>query len=427
MTAIVTILLRSAPFGCNRWIRSRASEGSNGYPVHTAALCCVDAQSTQEQCHKDQPHALGVVLCRLGTRDFRSDRPEPQETEPESESDGGEDIEPTPQRLRRTTSLGDLFILPRDPRTNAFGFALLNSPAASGIRVFDVFAGSPAEVQGVYCNSVITEVNGQRVLGKRYQEILTLLDETEGDLKVRFMPRPTAVRMLKAEATAAVVQRTYRARRRAAALKREAEVADSDSGCDELVRTTSLRSTAPASSSLHPSMSVPDTSTDSSTDEDLAAQLNAQFPNLRWNPEKRTASEVLPLVGVRPCGARIRITGSKLYPGSMGTYSELAVTFNDRSVYQRATHRGIYYLYYARKAGGGQWRISRKLGGQKSKICAFSTARDPAKVQDWYESVGEKHLGLQQHQPNIKAKELKRLPPASPTDTYSRDRCTNSA
>jgi hypothetical protein len=124
-----------------------------------------------------------------------------------------------------------------------------------------------------------------------------------------------------------------------------------------------------------------------------------------WLPSDHVHSAVRPalplLDGVLAGGVQLEISGSKLYPDTMGLYHELDTTYCSRPLFGRNTAEGPYFLYFAKRAGGGHWRISQEIGQESTKICAFSTLRDPLSVEAWYEAIGNVKLNLTQHQPRI--------------------------
>eukprot|EP00038_Savillea_parva_P007432 m.170089 g.170089 ORF g.170089 m.170089 type:complete len:553 (-) comp13193_c0_seq1:267-1925(-) len=468
--------------------------------------------------------------------------PEPQETEPETtegEDLSDDDRHPSYSRtlaIRRPrrqvkgeSALGTLVNLRRDSPAGSFGFSLLNSPAASGLRVLEVTPGTPAALAGITPNSVITEVDGKRVLGLKYKDVCDMLGQANHTLRVRFLSRTGAVRLLKSEAVDSILgdsperpcpkwPNPSNRRSSGACVVADCDSSSDDSGvtsCGEASeaaatpsprkpRDTTPRSTTvpsskrpssrpasaiarPASASRRPTsrpVSRPasatarppsasrrpasatkvvrgppthtlsranaranpkttttpaprplsDTSDYSSADEMAATRASTEYvpspTNLpTWQFDSAgpaaahaatdAAADVVtdaaaeikpvlpPLEGVKEDGVRIKMTGSKLYPSRMGVYYELEERHNDRPVFGRSSKDGFFYLYHTKASiGNGQWRISNKIGRAKGKVTAFSNMRSPLKVSDWYEAVGAKTLGLQQHQPNIKIREV---------------------
>eukprot|EP00037_Helgoeca_nana_P022948 m.236512 g.236512 ORF g.236512 m.236512 type:complete len:476 (+) comp26183_c2_seq1:140-1567(+) len=403
--------------------------------------------------------------------------PELQETEPETESDDTSAVASlrfsTNRRKistrRASVQLGQTYLLPRDQRSSSFGFTLLNSPASSGIRVVNVVTGTAAEAQGLLANTVITEVNGERVLGKKYAEVLERIEATEGMLRASFLTRTAAIELIKSEAAAAVQSRTARDRRKAIAIRRESQSSDSDSddasprptygSAVEAIAGATVPMEKPASTTRKgqgpPSTEAPtrrgkkaavataphpeqDMSSEESGDDvgtptatsatattattATVTSSTTTHPHVpltsAWRFDEKTkpapasVAAVPELENARTGGTRIKITGSKLYPTLMGVYTELTTRVNEREVYGRASSHGVFYLYYVRSRGSaGQWRISGEIGSPTSKICAFSNARSPTTLQDWYEAVGSKKHNLQQHQPKIDIVVLKKTPP----------------
>lgn len=126
---------------------------------------------------------------------------------------------------------GPLYTIPRDGTLDPYGFSLLNTPSRVGIRVLAVEDGTAIAKQGLQPGTVITEVNGVRVLGKSRKEVVTLLNAAVGHIRARFSSRDDAVRMIKEQVAAeaeAAIQRREEAmadRRRAAIAAVAAEVA----------------------------------------------------------------------------------------------------------------------------------------------------------------------------------------------------------
>jgi len=305
---------------------------------------------------------------------------------------------PSPSSRRstfKTTILGKMFILTRDPSTGSYGFALMDCPAATGMRVYAVVEGSEADLQGVTTGSVISEVNGVRVLGATYEAVEAAVEAADGDLRVRFMSQEHATKFLAAEGAALEMQRGILD---AGGYPCDAAIVisgEADSGCEDYTLPIHFYSSDAQAFDSESGESMSDNESNANSAispwaSDLSASTSSSKP------------PAPPLEDVKVDGRRCRLTGSKLYPYLVGTYHELNSTYCNRAVYGRSSHHGISYLYYTKRVGGGHWRVSRNIGRQKSKICAFTRIREPHKVQDWYEAVGAVSLNLTQHQPTIR-------------------------
>lgn len=83
---------------------------------------------------------------------------------------------------------GKLFEVFYDVESHGFGFELLASTPADGIKVYSVKQWGPAAEVGVVVGSIVTEVNGVNVSGMQYADIVTMINNSNQNLRIRLLP-----------------------------------------------------------------------------------------------------------------------------------------------------------------------------------------------------------------------------------------------
>eukprot|EP00041_Stephanoeca_diplocostata_P008477 m.125795 g.125795 ORF g.125795 m.125795 type:complete len:541 (-) comp17340_c0_seq2:335-1957(-) len=364
--------------------------------------------------------------------------------------------EPAAQDASQAKAPGKLFEVFYDVESHGFGFELLASTPSEGIKIYSVKQWGPAAEVGVVVGSIVTEVNGVNVSGLQYADIVTMINSSNQNLRIRLLPPSIASESEDSEIPVDarnggfvdIPMSPEEESTQEATLSSPPQSTPAISSSPMTVTSTQARNTSPAQRSpskgfslsslgqrsAKPTKRVPDLTPQKSThtksretqrgadlkddDEEMSeiallpvehvttASLAKPFPLTRATKGNADGTEAKPSKwekvsngNFKENGVQLKLVGSKVHTKHMGIYAELDSVYNKTPVYQHRSSEKPYFLYYTDKA----WKISSVVGKKK---CIFSTNSPPTrpdKVRSiWYEARGPRLSAMQGH-PSIKA------------------------